>query len=179
MKRMAAIAGLAIGLAGCSGGDADAGDAATATATATAPAEAVAEAAVIKPEPGLYRATITMTGIDVPGMPAEMEGHGAGMTTTSEDCLTQEDVGRGMQELVKQGQNGQCTYEEFAFDGGKFDAVLLCKTPQGAARIEMAGTATATGTDLTATTKLNFEGMGEATMSFTAKHERIGDCPAK
>ena len=174
MKRMAVIAGLAIGLAGCSG---EKGAEAEGTAAASAPAEAAVKA--FKPEPGLYRATITMTGIEVPGMPAEMEGHGAGMTTTTEDCLTQEEVDKGVEELLKQGQNGACTYEKFAYAGGKFDGVMLCKTGQGAARMEMAGTATSTATEFTASTKMNFDGVGEATMTFTAKHERIGECPAK
>jgi hypothetical protein len=43
----------------------------------------------------------------------------------------------------------------------------------------MSGTATPTASEFTASTKMNFEGVGEATMNFTAKHERIGDCPAK
>lgn len=177
MKRMAVMAGLAIGMAGCSGEKSGEAGAAAVAAASPAPAEAMVEA--IKPEPGLYRATITMTGIEVPGMPAEMEGHGAGMTTTTEDCLTQDEVDNGAQELLKQGQNGDCTFERFAFEGGKFDGVLLCKSGQGAARMEMAGTATAKGSEFTASTKMNFDGVGEATMTFTAKHERIGDCPAQ
>lgn len=172
MKRMVIIAGAAALLGGCSGAD-------EADGTATVK-EAVKEAKAqgILPEPGLYRATITMTGIDVPGMPAEMEGHGAGMVTTTEDCLTQEEVDKGFEELMKQGQNGECTYESFSLEGGKMDGVMVCKTPEGAARMTMTGTASPTASEFTASTKMNFEGVGEATMNFTAKHERIGDCPA-
>jgi hypothetical protein len=180
MKRMimaASMAALALALAGCSGGgnaDAD-GDG---TVTGKEAAEQ-AEAEGIRPEPGLYRATITMTGIDVPGLPDEMKGHGAGMTTTSEDCLTEAEVDKGFEEMVKQGQNGECSFEKFNLDGGKLDAVMLCKTPQGDTRMSMTGTTTPTSSEFTATTKMNFEGMGEATMTFTAKNERIGDCPAQ
>ena len=132
----------------------------------------------MKPEPGLYRATITMTGIDIPGMPAEMAGHGSGMVTTTENCLTQEDVDKGFEEMLKQGQQGECSYERFDIDNGKVDAVMVCKTEQGSARMTMAGTTTATSSDFSATTTMTIDGVGEATMKFDAKHERIGACPA-
>ena len=163
-------------LAGCSDGNADADGNGEVSANEVA---AKVEAAGIKPEPGLYKATITMTGIEVPGMPAEMEGHGTGMVTTSEDCLTQAEVDKGFEELMKQGQNGECAYERFALKDGKMDGVMVCKTPEGSARMTLTGTATPTASEFTASTKMNFDGVGEATMNFTAKHERIGDCPAK
>ena len=177
MKRIIMAAVGAALVAGCSGG----GDAAADGNGAVSLKEAAkqAEAQGIKPEPGLYRATITMTEINIPGMPPEMAGHGAGMVTTTEDCLTKEEVDNGFEGLLKQGQNGECSYESFNLDGGKMDAVMVCNTPQGAARMTMNGTATATSSDFTATTAMKFEGVGDATMKFTAKHERIGECPAK
>ena len=123
MKRiMMAAAGAAL-MAGCSGGgDADADSNGETTASEVA---AKVEAEGVKPEPGLYRATITMTGIDIPGMPAEMAGHGSGMVTTTENCLTQEDVDKGFEEMLKQGQQGECSYERFDIDNGKVDAVMM------------------------------------------------------
>lgn len=176
MKRMIMTAAAIAVLAGCSGGgnaDADANGEITAKEVAR---KATAEG--IRPQPGLYRATITMTGIDIPGMPPEMAGHGAGMTTTTEDCLTEDEVDNGFEELLKQGQNGECSYERFNLNGGKLDAVMVCKTPEGNARMAMIGTTTPTVSDFAATMTMNFEGAGEGTMKFTAKHERIGDCPA-
>ncbi len=166
-----------LGLAGCSdNGNADA-DGNGKVSTKEVVQKAKAEA--IRPQPGLYRAIITMNGIDIPGMPAEMAGHGAGMTTTTEECLTQADVDKGFEEMLKQGQSGECSFESLNLDGGKMDGVMLCNSPQGAARMTMTGTTTPTSSDFTATTKMNFEGVGDATMKFTAKNERIGDCPAK
>ena len=179
MKRIIIAAGaaaVAFGLAGCSGGNAD-----TTGDTNISAKEAVqkAKGEMVKPQPGLYRATIKMTGIDIPGMPPEMAGHGAGLTTTKEDCLTQEEVDKGFEELLKQGQSGECSFESLNLDGGKMDAVMLCNSPQGAARMTMTGTTTPTSSEFTATTKKNFDGVGEATISFIAKIGRIGDCPAK
>jgi hypothetical protein len=165
--------GAALLLAGCSGGgdvDAD-GDGAISMSEA-----AGAAADMPKPQPGLYRATITMTGIDIPGMGANMAGHGSGMTTTHENCLTKEDVAGGYEEMMKQGQDSSCTYEKFNVAGGKLDAVMLCQTDEGEARMEMTGTATPTGSEFEASMKMKMEGMGDGTMRFKAKHERIGDC---
>ena len=177
MKRITLIAfAVAALLAGCSGGSADADGDGEITAKEVADKS---KAEAVKPQPGLYKSTITMTALDVPGMPPEMKGHGAGQVITTEDCLTQEDVDKGYEELMKQGQNGECTFERFNLNGGKMDAVMLCKTPEGTARMTMNGTTTPTSTEFNAETKMNFEGVGEATMTFTGKHERVGDCPAK
>ena len=120
-----------------------------------------------------------MTGIDIPGMPPEMAGHGGGMTTNTEYCLTQAEVDKGYQEMMKRGQNGECTYESFNLAGGKLDAVMLCKTGEGDARMTMNGTVTPTTFDFTATMAMKFADAPEGTMTFTAKHERLGDCPVK
>ena len=177
MKRIIMAAAAATLLAGCSGaeGDADAdGDGAVSLGEAAQQADAQG----LRPEPGQYRATITTTNIDIPGLPPEMKGHGSGMTTTNEYCVTEEEVAQGFEEMMKQGQDGECSYEKFDLAGGKLDAVMTCNSGEGTAKIAMNGTVTPTSSDFTATTALNFEGMGEGEMTFTAKHERIGECPA-
>jgi len=176
MKRITLFAAAAAAtLAGCSGGNADADGNGEVTVK-----EAVdkMESEGIKPEPGLYKTTVTMTDLQIPGMPPEMAGHGTGMTTTVEDCLTAAEVDKGFEELVKQGQDGECSYERFAMSGGKIDAVLACKAQGRATRMEMTGTTTPTSADLTATMTLDLDGAGTGTMKFTARHERIGECPA-
>jgi hypothetical protein len=79
---------------------------------------------MVKPQPGLYKTTVTMTGMDFPGMPA---GHGSGQTITTEDCLTQQEVEKGFEELVKQGQDGD------AAEGGQVGRRLM--QPPGPARL--------------------------------------------
>jgi hypothetical protein len=178
MNRIALITAAAAAalLAGCSDGNADAdGDGTVSLKEAAKQAEAEA----VKPEPGLYRLTATMTEVSFPGMPEELKGHGGGMTNTSENCLTEADVSKGYEEMLKQGQDGECSFEKFNLKGGALDAVMVCKTPQGESRMAMTGTTTPTSSEFTATTKVNLEGVGEGTMKFTAKNERIGDCPAK
>lgn len=158
-------------LAGCSGEGASPGAAPTGAPTAAA----TPVPAVQGPAPGLYRTTVTMTGLSIKGLP---EGHGAGLTTTREDCLTPAALEKGYEELVKKGQNGECSYERFAAAGGKIAAVLVCRAEGRTSRIAMSGTTSDTGAELNAETAMEFEGMGKGTMTFTTKHERIGDCAA-
>jgi hypothetical protein len=172
---LTALAAAAL-LAGCSGEKTDAdGDGKVSIGEAAK----VAEAEGVKPEPGLYKTTVTMTALEIPGMPPEMKDHGAGLVRTFEDCLTAEEVDKGFEGMVKQGQDGDCSYEKFALDGGTLDAVLVCKAEGRAIRTTMSGTTTSTGADLTATTALEFDGQGKGTMTATIKHERIGECKAK
>jgi hypothetical protein len=120
-----------------------------------------------------------MTGLDIPGLPPEMAGHGSGLTTTSEHCLTEAEVEKGYEALVKQGQDGECSYEKFELAGGEIDAVMVCNAQGREARMAMTGTTTPTTADLEASMAMEFDGVGKGTMRFTAKHERMGDCPAK
>lgn len=178
MKAVSLIALAAAGLlAACSGAgtsDAD-GDGKVSLGEAAKQAEAQG----VKPEPGLYKTTVTMTALDIPGMPPEMKDHGAGLVTTAEDCLTPEEVEKGYEAMVKQGQDGDCAYESFTLAGGKLDAVLACNAQGRATRTTITGTTTSTGAELTATTAMAFDGAGKGTMTATVKHERIGECPAE
>lgn len=170
-----AVAG-ALLLAGCSDSGSE-GDGKGAVTVKEAAAKA--ESAMPRPEPGLYKTTVVMTGLDIPGLPEDMKGHGAGMTTTTEDCLTPADVDKGYGELVKQGQNGDCTFEKFDAAGGKIDAVMLCKSAGTDKRMAISGTTSKTGAEITASVEMDFEGAGKGTLNFATKHERIGECPAK
>ncbi len=177
MTRITIIAAAgALLLAGCSDSSSEP-DAKGAVTVKEAAEKASAE--MPRPEPGLYKTTVIMTGLDIPGLPEDMKQHGAGMTTTTEDCLTDEDVDKGYGELVKQGQNGDCVFEKFDAAGGKIDAVMVCKSAGPEKRMAISGTTSKTGADLTASVAMDFEGAGKGTLNFTTKHERIGECPAK
>lgn len=135
-------------------------------------------AAGLKPQAGLYKTTITMTGLDIPGLPPEMKGHGAGLARTVESCLTQAEVDKGFEDLLKTGQDGECRFDRFALAGGNLDAVLVCDAQGRTTSMAMTGALTPTTADIEASTAIAFDGVGEGTMNFTAKHERIGECPA-
>ncbi|QFT78452.1 DUF3617 domain-containing protein [Erythrobacter sp. THAF29] len=135
-----------------------------------------AAASGLKPEPGLYRVTSQLKGMNMPGVPAEMSGEGLGFTNTMEHCLTPDEVEKGFEEMMKEGQDGTCTYEKFEIDGGSMEGVMNCEGSDGQVRVEFTGTATPTSSEMDATVASNIPGLGEGTMSVNVKQERIGDC---
>lgn len=130
----------------------------------------------LKPQPGLYRVTTQLKGMQMSGVPAEMSGEGLGFTNTMQHCLTPEEVEDGFQEMMKEGQDGTCSYEKFEIDGGKMEGVMTCEGADGLVRVEFTGTATPTSSEMNATVASNIPGMGEGTMDFSVTQERIGDC---
>jgi hypothetical protein len=135
------------------------------------------EAAGLRPQPGLYKTTLTMTGLDIPGLPEDMEGHGAGLVRTLDSCLTQAEVDKGFETLLTRGQDGACRFENFALKDGAFQGMLVCEAQGATTRTAMEGTAKPTGADFTAATKMDFGGV-EGTMNVSGQHQRTGDCPA-
>ena len=94
-----------------------------------------AQEAAIKPEPGQYRVSMDVLEVDIPGAPAEivnmMRGNMGGQS--HEYCMTQEDVDKGFEEMARQGQDENCSFERFDIDGGDIDAKMTCDLPgQGA-----------------------------------------------
>lgn len=133
----------------------------------------------VQPQPGRYRAVMEVIEIDIPGAP---DGAGDMMRQmmdgqAREYCLTQADVDKGYEEMARQSQDGDCSFERFEADGGDIDARMVC-TGQGPGAIEMAmtGTATPTSSVMNMTMTGNMTGMGESTLRMKATHERVGDC---
>ncbi len=178
MRQLVLIPSIAaLALAGC-GDSAD--DAATGDTLTTAEVAEIASNA-IKPEPGLYRATMTVSEVDIPGAPQgaldmmkqAMEGH------SHEYCMSQEDVEKGFEEMARQSQESDdCAFEKFDVDGGSIDAKMSCKSGDvGTVNMSLQGKATPTSSEMDMTMVGNMTGMGESTIRMTAKHEKIGECP--
>ncbi len=161
MKRIASIAALGLALSACSGGDVTTADADTDNdgAVSVNEAAAVAEASGMKPQPGKYRVTSDL----------------GGMKTNVEYCLTEEEANRGFEEMMQEGQEGDCSYEKFELAGNDLDAVLVCKTEAGDMRMTMAGEVSPTASDLEIGMSGSMGGMN-VDMTMKAKQERIGDC---
>lgn len=177
--RNRAIAALmfSIFVLGCSGGDQEAGgDEAIST-------EELADRArnVVRPDPGLYRSTVELLEIDMPGAPAGMEDTMkrmmGGANSTTEYCLTREDAERGFEEMAKKSQEGDCSFERFDADGGRIDAAMTCRSGEdNVMRMTLKGTGGRTSSEMTMSMQTEAPGMGKATMRMKATHQRIGDC---
>lgn len=134
----------------------------------------------VQPQPGQYRAVMQVLEVNIPGAPA-----GAGDMLRQmmdgqarEYCLTQEDVDKGYEEMARQSQDGDCTFERFDVQGGAIDALMICTGEQSnSIQMAMTGTATPTSSVMDMTMTGDMTGMGESTLRMKATHERVGDCP--
>ncbi|WP_298467958.1 DUF3617 domain-containing protein [uncultured Erythrobacter sp.] len=161
MKPLAAIAALSVALAGCGGSDVTTAEADADGDGAVSVNEAaqIAADSGLKPEPGKYKVVSEM----------------GGMKTNVEYCLTPEQAEGGFENMMQEGQQGDCSYEKFELAGNDLDAVLTCDMDGGQMRMEMAGTVGSTSSDL----EMKISGaMGGINVDMTSKmkQERIGDC---
>lgn len=169
---------LAVPLAACGGDAAD--DATGSEAVSFEEAAERARSSDVRPRPGLYRSTVEVLEVSLPGAPANM----AEMMRSSmggqahEYCLTEADVERGFEEMARQSQEqNDCEFERFDVDGVDIDARLRCDFGgQGAMTMTMSGTGGETSSEMNMTMQGNMGGMGDATIRMKAVHERVGDC---
>ncbi len=142
-----------------------------------------AAAAVSRPEPGMYRTTITIADVRFPGLPAgqaeRMKSILGASGKTVEFCLTPEDAGKGFEDFNKRAAEGKCSYDSFNAASGTLDAKMTCQTGRGmTTRSELHGTFSGTGSQLTMKTDSAMPGMpgGGLHMEARVTNERIGDC---
>lgn len=170
------LAALSLGLAACGSDTPDSSDGETISMEEVADRAA---SSAVKPEPGKYSLTMEVLEIDIPGAPPEAAEMMRGMMSaqSQEYCLTQEEVDKGFEEMARQGQDENCTFERFDVDGGDIDAKMSCDIPgQGAVTMTMVGSGTSTSSEMDMTMQGDMTGMGESTIRMKASHERIGDC---
>ena len=79
---------------------------------------------------GLWESKVTIEEMEMPGMPAEMQGHMKEMmaqrqTDGYQSCLTEEEVKRPKEDFFA-GNNNNCRYDHFTMGGGKIDAAMRC-----------------------------------------------------
>lgn len=169
-----------LALASC-GGDSD-GTTADSGPSENLSAEEVAERtrdSGIKPEPGQYRVSMEVLEVSIPGAPqgaADMMRSMMG-GQTHQYCLTQDEVDEGFENMARQSQEGDCTFDRWDINGGDFDGKMTCDVPgQGAMTMTMTGTGSPTRSEVNMTMQGDMAGMGQSTIRMKATHERIGDC---
>ncbi len=128
--------------------------------------------------PGLWRTSMTIDEMTVPGMPPEAAaemGKMKGRTTTDEKCLTPEDVKKPKEDFF--GGEENCRYERFTMGNGKIDAVMNCTGGGATQKMTMAGTYS--GETYTMRMEMQSAGGGETAgmgMKMRVDAKRIGQC---
>ena len=134
----------------------------------------------VKPQAGLYRTTMEVLEVNMPGAPPQAAGMMKQMMggRSHEYCLTQADVDKGFEPMVRQSQkDGDCNFKRFNSVGGKIDAQMVCNAGENRTMtMTMNGTATPVRSEMTMTMVGDMMGRGESTIRMKAIHERIGDC---
>lgn len=138
---------------------------------------------MVKPTPGLYRSSMKLTNIEMPGVPEaqvnQMKTAMASAQQGGEFCLTQADADKGYEEMTKKLAQGNCTFDRFDASGNNIDAKLSCQTAQNQkGTVEMKGTVSETGSTMNMTVEQPMPTGSNMKMSMEVKSERIGDCPA-
>jgi len=145
---------------------------------------AKAEAAELqRPEPGLYKQSLEFTKFEMPGLKPEEAEMMKGMmkqAQPAEFCLTKEASEKGFREMFDKVREGnECDFSKFDVSGGKLDAVMACKNPEGATSTSrFAGTIAPAGSDVIVEVdqKNPKAPMENAVITMHMKTERIGDC---
>ena len=142
-------------------------------------------ARLVKPLPGLYRSTTTLTAFELPGADPQTadtmrEKFGRILPQIRETCLTKAEAEHGFQDMLEQTQQGQCTIDGFTADAGNLDAKMHCRSGDKlTSTIAVAGTAAPDRSRVT----LDIDQAGPSipggreTISLTVDSQRVGDCP--
>ena len=131
--------------------------------------------------PGLWRSTVTLEEMTVPGMPAalaEEMRRAQGRAQTNEQCLTPEEAKRPKEDFF--GGKDNCRYERFAMGNGKIDAVMNCSEDGGTQKMTVAGTYSGNTYNMRMTMHAAEAGKTEGmAMKMRVDAQRIGECTGK
>ncbi|MGI8943956.1 MAG: DUF3617 domain-containing protein, partial [Qipengyuania sp.] len=99
------------------------------------------------------------------------------MARSFEYCLTPEQADKGFEEMAKESQEGNCSFEKFDIDGGSIDAVMICAGQGGEEmRMTMQGSGDRTSSEMLMSMEGGMPGQGGGKLTMKTSHERIGDC---
>ncbi len=143
---------------------------------------AAAAAADGKRQAGSWKSTITLNEFAVAGAPPELKTAMQGMMTAKskdEVCLTADQAAKEnlAESLAKSQASNNCTFPTKDMAGGKLNVVAICKDPSGKTlNLKIAGTSTATTTNVKTEMTGQAPTGGEMKMVVTIDAERTGDC---
>lgn len=137
-------------------------------------AQEVAEASA-RLETGLWRTTITMTEMNIPGAPADMMQAMMAEPMTVEECRTSDDPAAATEAWAQ--ADGTCQPGRFEVTGNSFEGERTCTEEGMTMTVRFSGTIAATRME--GQTELQAQSpMGPMTQRATIVSERIGACPS-
>jgi hypothetical protein len=139
---------------------------------------------LVKPRPGLYRSTTTLAAFDLPGADprtADMmrDKFGQIMPQTREFCLTPAAAARGFADMVRQSEQGDCTFERFVANAQRLSARMNCRSGEKLrSAVSIEGTGAPDNSHVNVEIVQSGPGIpgGSETISLKVDNRRIGDC---
>ena len=175
--RHALIATIAVlALAGC-----NKGSVAEKNASVAEVAKAVAgSSAATHFTPGRWETSVTVTGIDAPGMPPQALGgikQAMAKAHVVATCLTPQQAAHPEANFFNRDVKN-CRYDHFTMGGGKIDAALTCAAPGGAGKssVKMAGSFDPTHYTMTMATRAEQGPVGAMTINMAMDAHHAGAC---
>lgn len=127
-------------------------------------------------QPGLYRTTVTMLEMNIPGVQSSNINMAP---TTSEECVTSSDIAEFTQGNMVDADSGEtCTQSSMNTGGGRIQGEASCTGPNGTRTMQLAGAYSSNRVDMEISSTQDMPGAGATTMRMSIASERIGDCPA-
>ncbi|WP_067677390.1 DUF3617 domain-containing protein [Tsuneonella dongtanensis] len=151
--------------------------------------EVIAEAGELdSPRPGQYETKVELIEFSIPGLPPQQADQmksmmGKMQAENNAYCLTEAEAKKGFEDQVRKMTQGEgqmdCQFGRFDVDGGKLDAQLTCKGPQGmTAEMTLDGTtgAESSSMHMTMVQKAAMIPGGEMRMEMKMDSKRVGEC---
>lgn len=140
---------------------------------------------LVKPLPGLYRSTTSLTAFDLTGADPRTEDmmrdrFAQIMPQRREFCLTSEAAARGFEDMIRQSQQGDCAIHRFVANKSRLSAQMSCRLgPKLSSTVAVEGTGTPerSHVDLEIVQTGPSVAGGSETIGLSVDNERVGDCP--
>jgi hypothetical protein len=128
-------------------------------------------------QPGLYRTTVTMLEMNIPGVPAQSINM---QPTTHEECVTTSDVNEFTSGSMVDADSGEtCTQNSMSTGGGHIQGEAVCTGPNGARTMQINGSYTSNHVEMEISSASDMPGGGgQMTQRMSIVTDRVGDCPA-
>jgi hypothetical protein len=142
-------------------------------------------ARLVKPLPGLYRSTTRLTAFELPGADPQTaatmrDKFGQVLPQTREYCLTPAAAERGFEDMVRQSQQGDCTFDRFVADKTRLSARMHCRSgAELTSDVSVEGTGAPDRSHVDLAIVQSGPGIpgGSETIAMAIDNQRIGDCP--
>lgn len=126
-------------------------------------------------QPGQYRTTVTILGMEIPGVKTAQINM---RPTTTEDCVTSSDVAELTRGSMVDADEGEtCTQNAMSAANGHIQGSATCQSEGGARTMTMNGSYTQTHVDLDVTATGSMPGgQGQMSQHIRVVTDRIGEC---